>query len=93
MKSIKPISIWKNGESIEAKILNASIINDNLTSCCTFYYQLCEATKETEMQHLTISSVLVDGNLNISGDEYLEWDGNNDYAYSYIAEQLNLTLI
>lgn len=93
MKKIESVSVWKNGQSKEATILNASIINDNLTSCCTFYYQLCEGTEETEEQPLTISSVLVDGNVNLSGDEYLEWDGNNEYAYSYIAEQLNLILV
>jgi hypothetical protein len=29
----------------------------------------------------------------MNGEDYLAWDGDNDYAYSYIAKKLNLTLI
>jgi hypothetical protein len=29
----------------------------------------------------------------MDGDNYLSWDGDNDYAFTYIAEKLNLTLI
>jgi len=93
MKQIEPISIWKNGESQEATILNAYIINDNLQSCCTFYYQLCLSGEPTEETPLVISQTLADGNVTISGDDYLAWGGANDYAFSYIAEKLNLTII
>ena len=29
MKPIQPVTIWKNGESQEANLLNAYIINEN----------------------------------------------------------------
>jgi hypothetical protein len=29
----------------------------------------------------------------LNGENYLDWNGSNDFAYSYIAEKLNLTLI
>jgi hypothetical protein len=29
----------------------------------------------------------------MDGENYLAWDGDNDYAFTYIAEKLNLTLI
>lgn len=89
MKPIEPIQIWKNGESQEANLLNAYIINDNLETSCTFYYQLCSSGEQPD----TIGQSLAEGNVSMSGEDYLGWTGDNDYAFSYIAEQLNLTLI
>lgn len=89
MKPIEPIQIWKNGESQEANLLVAYIINDNLESSCTFYYQLCSSGEQPN----TIGQSLAEGNVSMSGEDYLAWDGDNNYAYTYIAEQLNLTLI
>jgi hypothetical protein len=93
MKSIEPVTIWKNGKSQEANILNAYIINDNLESSCSFYYQLCSSGQGTEAMSLIIGQTLADGNVTMDGENYLAWDGSNDYAFSYIAEKLNLTLI
>ena len=89
MKPIQPVTIWKNGESQEANLLNAIIINDNLENSCTFYYQLCSSGEQPD----TIGQSLTEGNVTMSGEDYLGWTGNNDYAFSYIAEKLNLTLI
>ncbi len=93
MKSIEPITIWKNGESQEANLLNAYIINDNLQSSCSFYYSLCASGEGTEAMPLVIGETLAEGNLTMDGENYLAWDGDNDYAFTYIAEKLNLTLI
>jgi hypothetical protein len=93
MKKIQPITIWKNGESQEANLLNAYIINDNLESSCSFYYQLCSSGEGTEAMPLVIGQTLAEGNVTMDGEKYLAWDGSNDYAFSYIAEKLNLTLI
>ena len=89
MKSIEPIGIWKNGESQEANLLNAYIIVDNLSTSCTFYYNLGSSNEDP----LGIGQSIADGNVTMDGDTYLAWDGNNDFAFSYIAEKLNLTLI
>lgn len=93
MKQIEPIGIWKNGESQEANLLNAYIINDNLATSCTFYYQLCSSGEGTEAMPLVIGQTLADGNITMSGDDYINWDDSNDAAYLYIAEKLNLTII
>lgn len=93
MKQIEPITIWKNGESQEANLLNAIIINDNLATSCSFYYSLCASGEGTEAYPLVVGQTLAEGNITMSGEDYLAWDGNNNYAFSYIAEQLNLTLI
>jgi hypothetical protein len=93
MKAIEPITIWKNGESQEANLLNAYIINDNLQSSCSFYYSLCSSGEGTEAMPLVIWQTLAEGNITMDGDTYLGWDGDNNFAFSYIAEKLNLTLI
>jgi len=93
MKKIQPVTIWKNGESQEANLLNAYIINDNLESSCSFYYQLLSSGEGTEAYPLVIGQTLAEGNVQMSGDDYLDWDNSNETAYVYIAEKLNLTLI
>ena len=93
MKKIEPVTIWKNGESQEANLLNAYIINDNLQSSCSFYYSLCASGEGTEAMPLVIGHTLAEGNVTMNGENYLDWNGSNDFAYSYIAEKLNLTLI
>jgi hypothetical protein len=93
MKTIQPVTIWKNGESQEANLLNAYIINDNLESSCSFYYSLCSSGKGTEAMPLVIWQTLAEGNMQMSGEDYLDWDNSNEAAYVYIAEKLNLTLI
>ncbi len=82
MKNIQPISIWDNGTVQEATVLNAYCINDNLSTSATFYYTLLSESMQQ----------LAQGNLTMSGDDYDAWETNN-YAYDWIAAQLNLTII
>ncbi len=93
MKLIKPISVWNNGESQEATILNAFIENDNLKSSCSFYYTLNEGGQGTEENPLIVGKILAEGKITMDGENYLSWDGDNNSAFEYIAEKLNLTLI
>jgi hypothetical protein len=93
MKKIQPVSAWKNGEQLEANLLNAIIINDNLATACSFYYSLNTGGEGTEAMPLVIGQVVAEGNINMNGQDYLDWDNSNEAAYVYIAEKLNLTLI
>ena len=99
MKTIQPIQIWKNGTARQASLLDARIINDDMKTYCVFYYYLKEADTitpsevEGESDTITIGEILADGNVTISGEDYTNWDGSNDEAYNYIANNLNLTLI
>jgi hypothetical protein len=93
MKKIEEVSVWKNGQSQEANILVASIEYDNLQSACSFFYQLCSSEEGTEEIPLIIKETLANGSVSLNGDAYLEWDGSNDYAYDYIANKLNLTIV
>jgi hypothetical protein len=92
MKKIEPVQVWKNGEQIQASFINATS-QDNLNNSCTFYYQLLVGGEGTEAMPITYSHSVAEGNISLSGQDYLAWDGTNDSAYSYIAEKLNLTLI
>ena len=93
MRKIEPIQAWKNGEQLEANLLNVYIIRDDLQTYCDFYYSLNISGEGTEANPLIVGQVIAEGNKTISGDDYLAWDGDNNFAYVYIAEKLNLTLI
>jgi hypothetical protein len=81
MKTIEAVSIWDNGQVLEATILNAYCINDNLSTSGTFYYSLLSNS----------SQQLTQGNLTMTGEEYQAWQ-TNEYAYDWVAAQLNLTI-
>ena len=84
MKQIEPIQIWINGQNKTASELDARIINDDLASSCTFYWELKEET--TGLQ-------LAQGNVSMSGEDYENWDGDNNLAYAYIAKQINVVIL
>lgn len=83
MKPISTFLIWVNGENKSASLLNAKIIHDNLSSSCTFYYEITDQSQE----------VLANGNVLMDGQDYEDWDNSNEEAYSYIAEKINVTLV
>jgi len=54
MKTIEPVSIWDNGQVLEATILNAYAVNVTLGTSATFYYQLFAETVDLAVgQHCT----------------------------------------
>lgn len=94
MKNISPIQIWVNGQNKTASVLDARIINDDLATSCTFYYELRAAsTPATEETPEQLGNVLATGNVSMSGDDYQNWDDSNDSAYAYIAEKINVTIL
>ena len=82
MKQIQPIPMWGNRLTQNGTILNAYCINDNLTSSASFYYSILSDSLE----------LLAQGNLTMTGQAYADWQ-TNSYAYDWIAEQLNLTIV
>lgn len=80
MKQIEPVVFPLNLGT--ATILNAYCINDNLSTSATFYYALLSETQ----------SQLQQGNLTMTGEDYDNWE-TNDYAYNWVATQLNVTII
>ena len=86
MKEIQPVSIWYNGIMIAATIINMANVDDNLTDSATFMYQLFSVDK----------IVLAVGSIKMTGVDYITYSSSpnsNDYAYTWGASQLNITLI
>ena len=86
MKQIQPVGIWYNGTIIQATIFNLTSVNDNLSSECTFLYQLYSAD----------NIQLTNGNITMTGFDYEAYStspDSNSYAYQWGATQLNLTLV
>lgn len=86
MKTIQPVSIWINGQSKEAKILNAYAINVTLNQSATFYYSLMGENADGSQ-----GEQLAQGNLSMIGEDYAQWEIDN-YAWDWVASQLNLTI-
>jgi hypothetical protein len=86
MKTIAATPIWDNGQTVEAKILNAYAVNVTLGTSATFYYQLLSQTTEGN-----VGQQVAQGNLNMSGEAYTQWEVDS-YAWDWVAEQLNLTI-
>ena len=89
MKNIQSIPIWKNGEIKQANTLQLIIINDNLSTAATFYYQILSIENE-------VSEGLAEGNLIIEGDDYQNWGSTGDTnaeAYTFCANKLGLIIL
>lgn len=86
MKTIEPVSIWDNGKTLNATILNAYAVNVTLGTSATFYYSLSAQNEDQ-----TIGSQVAQGNLSMTGEAYTQWT-IDDYAWDWVAEQLNLTI-
>ena len=86
MKTIQPVSIWDNGQTIQAKVLNAYAVNVTLNTSAVFYYALLSENADN-----TLGSTVAQGNLTMTGEAYTQWTADN-YAWDWIAEQLNLTI-
>jgi len=86
MKTISPVSIWDNGQVLEAKILNTYAINVTLSTSATFYYQLF-----SENVDLSVGQQVAQGNLTMTGEAYTQWEVDS-YAWDWVAAQLNLTI-
>jgi ribosomal protein L31 len=89
MKTIQPISVWFNGSSVEATVINASAKNDDLKSSAVFQYQLL--TTDGSPENHPFFTAVSQGEIVMSGDVYDAWE-TNDYAYNWIASKLNLVI-
>jgi len=85
MKQISPIQSWINGKSVTATIFNMYVIGGVLGSSASFYYSLLDSDLANVAQ----------GNLTMSGEAYLGWGNDDEYAWNWAAskDQLNLTII
>lgn len=90
MKQIQPVQIWYKGQLINATICNLYVISDNLIDTAIFYYALYSGSLDE------LGTLLSSNNITMSGTDYATYESSttsNDFAYSWAASQLNLTLI
>jgi hypothetical protein len=81
MKQIKAVSIWQNGQNVQAIYLKAGVQTDNLSTFASFFYFLLDADFNT----------LTSGLVEITGKDYDNYQ-TNPYAWDYIAKTLGLTI-
>ncbi len=84
MKTIQPVTIWDNGQNLEAKILNTYASNVTLGLSATFAYLLF-TDKEDGSQGVPVRQ----GSLEMTGESYTQWEVDS-YAWDWVAAQLNL---
>jgi hypothetical protein len=82
MKTIESIPTWVKGQAVTATIFNLRPIGGELFQSATFYFALLDSDLV----------VTADGNLTMSGESYNEWGNDDEYAYNYAAEKLNLVI-
>jgi hypothetical protein len=82
MKTIKSIPTWVKGQAVTATIFNLRPIGGELFQSASFYYALLDSDL----------AVTADGNLTMSGEAYLEWGNDDEYAYNWGAGELNLVI-
>lgn len=81
MQNIEPIK-WVPGKP-DATQLQVWGTYDDLETFCNFGWQLFTATGEP----------IDTGAVQCSGVEYLNWDGNRQFPYDYVANFLGLILV
>lgn len=67
-------------DTSKANYLAAKIVDDDLRSKAIFYYALYKN-----------ESILLSGNVVLSGNDYSNWKVNNIFPFSYIGNLFNLT--
>ena len=82
-KAITPIQI-NIFDQQKADTLSVKLIADNLQD---------EATIQAILKDSTTGRVLYAKPIKIVGDEYKNWDGNNEFPFTYAATQLNVDII
>lgn len=81
MKQITPIDQANNG--LLSTTLRVGILDDNLETFCSFSWWL-----------FTEEGTLVNtGTIRCDQEDYSNWDGSNEYPYTFIAGKLGVQII
>lgn len=96
-KQIEPINIWVNGTSKTGEYFSVTCINDNYENSATNYWQIF--TKVVDEEGLEKQGEqIAEGNLSISGEEYIAWGDQpamaiNAWIYNWSADKLSLEIV
>lgn len=80
---IRPIKVWKAGNTIDADEIDLAIVFDDLESSAKVYYSLKDST----------GAQVADGNLDIAGADYRQWNtapNRINWAYNFTIRALRL---
>jgi hypothetical protein len=91
MKQIQPVTVWSNGQELQANGLNSYVISDNLSTQAIFYYGIGNIVYNL-FPALPSVNVLSSGHLTMTGQDYIDYQ-TNQYAWNWVASQLNLTIV
>jgi hypothetical protein len=74
---IKPILTWHANEILNIDTLRINCSIDNLIDSCDIYYSLISSS----------GSVVAEKSIEISGEDYKNWDGNIDDVFNKILKK------
>lgn len=86
MKLIEEVSLWSEGASAKASILNAYAVSVIFDKSATFWYGMYAKTEDGN-----VGSLLAQGNIQMNKEEYDLWE-SDDIAWNFIANKLNLVI-
>lgn len=90
-KKIQPVNVWVNGQVKVAEYLDTYGIQLTLGVSSTFSYSL--STKIVNIEGVELpGEKVVEGNLDMVGEDYQLWE-QDEFAWDWVAAQLNLTII
>jgi hypothetical protein len=78
---IQPVK-WTHNNSDSARHLYVRAFNDNLLNFAQLYWELRDNAR----------NVINSGNKDISGQDYILWDSESKYLFTYLAKPENLNL-
>lgn len=86
VSAIQPLSIWFDGNFVQANFLSIYCTNDNLFDSASFEWKLYQNE----------NTPLIAGYIAMQGQDYQDWGNQpdiNQAALIWVAQQLNITLI
>lgn len=90
MKEIIPFNIYVNGQNVQVNYLSLYCVGDNLVDSATFNYGLYFMDKTAEFQ---IPNLLNQGQLTLSGTDYVSGWNTNDDAWNWAAQKMNIVFV
>lgn len=95
MYEIQPLSIWVNGKNQTVTKFNTYSVEDNLQNGVTGMAKFCWllGIETIGLNDEPEVNWIVSGNVTMEGEQYVNWNGSNDYAINFVAEQIGVTII
>lgn len=87
MKKIESFKVWYNGQEIDASLFNLVVAGGILGRSAMFNYGLY-----SEIDNIP-ADLLQSGSLSMDGVDYENWGNDDEYAWDWAAQKLNLTIV